>query len=264
MTSAVKAPVSVNSSATQRSKSVAGALVSEIDTRRLRNVVLEQDPKRLIVRLAVPCLETGERLADVGQWLVFFWFGRCKAREHRRCHRRETREHCRARLAVARPAEFRPHDRKGIGDRDLLAVRGGGGVGECPHEIEPAIGEGALVLEILDALGDFAAERSFGHIRLCRGFLQLIEKRSGRRNHRALLEDGGREWESNPPRTDSRPFPDLKSGRPTGGASPPEFDAVAGGIPIAGWRNKSSRCLLRRRKSPRRMVTPWRSKNSRI
>ena len=28
--------------------------------------------------------------------------------------------------------------------------------------------------------------------------------------------DGGREWGSNPPRTGSQPFPDLKSGRPTG------------------------------------------------
>src|SRR6266571_761388 len=32
---------------------------------------------------------------------------------------------------------------------------------------------------------------------------------------------GGREWESNPPRTGWRPFPDLKSGRPTRDASLP-------------------------------------------
>jgi hypothetical protein len=32
---------------------------------------------------------------------------------------------------------------------------------------------------------------------------------------------GGREWESNPPRTASRPLPDLKSGRPTRDASLP-------------------------------------------
>src|SRR3982750_2716695 len=32
---------------------------------------------------------------------------------------------------------------------------------------------------------------------------------------------GGGEWESNPPRTVRQPLPDLKSGRPTGSASPP-------------------------------------------
>src|ERR1700724_1856600 len=32
---------------------------------------------------------------------------------------------------------------------------------------------------------------------------------------------GGREWESNPPRTGLQPFPDLKSGRPTRDASLP-------------------------------------------
>src|ERR1700687_2302705 len=100
MTSAVKAPVSVNSSATQRSKSVEGALVSEIDTRRLRNVVLEQDPEWHVVRFTVPRLEIRERLADVGQWLVFFRFGRREAREHRLRDRSEAREHGRARLAV--------------------------------------------------------------------------------------------------------------------------------------------------------------------
>src|SRR5215475_8651600 len=39
--------------------------------------------------------------------------------------------------------------------------------------------------------------------------------------HPALPKHGGREWESNPTRTGSRPLPDLKSGRPTGDASLP-------------------------------------------
>jgi hypothetical protein len=37
-----------------------------------------------------------------------------------------------------------------------------------------------------------------------------------------LLNEAGRERESNPPRTGSRPLPDLKSGRPTGDESGPE------------------------------------------
>ena len=64
---------------------------------------------------------------------------------------------------------------------------------------------------------------------------------------------------SNPPGTVSRPLPDLKSGRPTGDASPP---SRASSAPSRGKR--SSRRALTRRRSPRRMVTPWRSRNSRI
>ncbi len=78
-----------------------------------------------------------------------------------------------------------------------------------------------------------------------------------------LLQRGGRERESNPPRTGSRPLPDLKSGRPTGDDSLPEID-VSWPAMSAARRNRSSRCLLMRRRSPRRKVTPWRSKNSRI
>src|SRR5579864_7684020 len=78
-----------------------------------------------------------------------------------------------------------------------------------------------------------------------------------------LLQRGGRERESNPPRTGSRPLPDLKSGRPTGDESLPE-SAVLRLAGSAARRNRSRRCLLMWRRSPRRKVTPWRSKNSRI
>src|SRR6478672_9971802 len=81
--------------------------------------------------------------------------------------------------------------------------------------------------------------------------------------HRTLFERGGRERESNPPRTDPRPLPDLKSGRPTGDDSLPETDFSAA-VASPARLNRSRRGLLMRRTSPQRKVTPWRSKNSRI
>src|SRR5579871_2390461 len=262
MTKAVKAPRSANSSTIQRSKSVAAAFASEVDTWRLRHVMLEQDPEWLGVGFGVPFFEIRERLADIRQCLVLFL--RREPHEHRLGDWREARQHRRARLVVARPIEFRAHDGERTGDRDLLAFRGGRGLGERAHEIEPAVGEGALVLDGLEARGDLAAEIGFGRFGLGRGLFQLIEKNGGGGDHRALREGGGREWESNPPRTGSRPLPDLKSGRPTGDASLPELGIAAAGGSAAAWRNRSSRCLLSRRRSPRRMVTPWRSKYSRI
>ncbi len=44
----------------------------------------------------------------------------------------------------------------------------------------------------------------------------------------AGLREWRREWESNPPRTGSRPLPDFESGRPTRDASPPCAAGFAG------------------------------------
>src|SRR5205085_11788713 len=98
MTSAVNGPLSANSLAIQRSKSVA-CFASEIDTRRLRHVMLEQHPERLRVRLVVPFLETRQRIADVGRGFIFFR-GR-EPRERRPRDWRELRDHGGPRLGVA-------------------------------------------------------------------------------------------------------------------------------------------------------------------
>src|SRR5262249_3603175 len=99
-----------------------------------------------------------------------------------------------------------------------------------------------------------------------RGFLEAVEIFADRLAlHREVSrEDGGREGESNPLRTVSRPFPDFKAGRPTRDGSLPGSAFGLPGAASAGRRNRSSRCLLIRLRSPRRKVTPWRSKNSRI
>src|SRR6185436_18631535 len=78
-------------------------------------------------------------------------------------------------------------------------------------------------------------------------------------SHVRVRETGGGEWESNPPGTVSRPHPDLKSGRPTGDDSLPLAAVSAGEGP-----KRSSRWTFSRRRSPRRSVTPCRSKNSKI
>jgi hypothetical protein len=49
----------------------------------------------------------------------------------------------------------------------------------------------------------------------------VVGCRPGKRQWGAAAVSGGREWESNPPKTGSRPLPDLKSGRSTGNASLP-------------------------------------------
>src|SRR6185295_1480985 len=156
-------------------------------------------------------------------------------------------------LAVARPAKLGAQDRKAAGDRQFLALRSRHGIRDRPHQAETPEGEGPLALKALDALGRLATVRRLGggsFIR--RGFESLKEWRN-RAHRRAPSEAGGREWESNPPRTVSRPFPDLKSGRPTRDVSPP-----------AWLENMSVRLGLMRRQSPRRRVKPWRSKYSRI
>jgi hypothetical protein len=65
-------------------------------------------------------------------------------------------------------------------------------------------------------------ERSFGGRGAIRGGLEPIEEPEAPSCHADLRDGGGREWESNPPRTVSQPFPDLKSGRPTRNASLPD------------------------------------------
>lgn len=70
--------------------------------------------------------------------------------------------------------------------------------------------------------------------------------------------DGGGEWESNPPRTVCQPLPDLKSGRPTGDASPPcasDWTSDAVGTAFGKLPKKSRRLRLSRRRSPRLSVT---------
>ncbi len=54
---------------------------------------------------------------------------------------------------------------------------------------------------------------------------------------------GGREWESNPPRTGRRPFPDLKSGRPTRDASLPLNQIIS----LAARAKLPPDCLLHNR-----------------
>ena len=82
-------------------------------------------------------------------------------------------------------------------------------------------GEGALLFEGCNPGRRIAAERRLGSFGIVRRRLQRVKK--GEHRHSALRKFGGREWESNPPKTGSRPLPDLKSGRPTGDDSPPSL-----------------------------------------
>src|SRR5215472_2354666 len=201
------------------------------------------------MRFAIPRLESGKRAKNIGR-RCYLLNDRRKTGKDLLRDRHETREHFGSRIALVPPAELGQHGRRCGGHRDLLAFRRGDGFGDGAHEIEAAMREGA-----------FAANVAFG---LSAAVCRKLEcfKKGGRRFHPALPERGGREWESNPPKTGSRPPPDLKSGRPTGDASLPELGGDGGSS--AGLPNRSSRCLFMRRRSPRRMVTPWRSKNSRI
>src|SRR4029077_10809527 len=158
-----------------------------------------------------------------------------------------------ARLAVARPTQFVAHYVLRIRNRDIRAFGVGDDARDGAHEVEPADREGALLLQRLGARRDLAAEIGLGRLGVGGGARQRIEERC----HRAFPEAGGRERESTPPRTGSRPLPDLKSGRPTGDDSLPCVSS-------AGRRNRSRRCRLMRRRSPRRKVTPGRSNISRI
>src|SRR5215472_10225501 len=212
------------------------------------------------MRFAIPRLESGKRAKNIGR-RCYLLNDRRKTGKDLLRDRHETREHFGSRVALVPPAELGPHGRRCGGHRDLLAFRRGDGFGDGAHKIEAAMREGAFALKRFDAFGPFAANVALGlGAAACRKFERI--KKGGRRFHPALPERGGREWESNPPKTGSRPPPDLKSGRPTGDASLPELAGDGGSS--AGRRNRSRRCLFMRRRSPRRMVTPWRSKNSRI
>jgi hypothetical protein len=68
-------------------------------------------------------------------------------------------------------------------------------------------------------------------------------------------KSGGREWESNPPKTGSLPHSDLKSERPTRDDSLPGSLGTSCDGCING-PNKSRRCLFARRSPPRLSVTP--------
>src|SRR4029450_1895624 len=89
------------------------------------------------------------------------------------------------------------------------------------HQAETPEGEATLPLQALDARRRLATVRRLGGSGIVRRGLEHLQEWRGGAHRRAPSEAGGREWESNPPRTVSRPFPDLKSGRPTGDASPP-------------------------------------------
>src|SRR5690606_29043703 len=84
------------------------------------------------------------------------------------------------------------------------------------HQVETAKRKSALLFVLPHLYGNLPSVFFFaGTGRASRTF--EIGEIAGQTAHDALLfRFGGREWESNPPRTGSRPFPDLKSGRPTG------------------------------------------------
>ena len=183
---------------------------------------------------------TGPRTASAcGRGIPGFEFGERRAarrlpapplraaqgsRRQRLRDRREARQHVGARLAVVldQPSLVRSACVP-MATADLFVLGGRDGFGDRAHQVEPAEGKSALPLQRLDALAELAAEVGFRGVGACRGrCLQGVEEgrcRSSPRSWRC----GGREWESNPPRTGSRPLPDLKSGRPTGDDSLPEI-----------------------------------------
>ena len=75
------------------------------------------------------------------------------------------------------------------------------------------------LFDIRHAGRHLAAKHGLGRFHVARRGLKVVEKRC--RGHLTRRDVGGREWESNPPKTGSRPLPDLKSGRPTGDDSLP-------------------------------------------
>src|SRR5262245_54023990 len=232
---------------------------SEVDKRRLRDVVLEQRTERRLMVVGVPGLELLQSLLHRRSRHIF---RRREIVEHRLGNGCETRQHVRARVAVGLPTEPGAQHRKRVRDRDLFALARGDRAGHRAHEVESPECESPLPLQGRDVMRRLAPVLSLGDLRPRRGGLESVEKGHGGERHRAVPKCGGREWESNPPRTGSRPLPDLKSGRPTGDASLPSLGT--GTTVSPGMWNRSSRCLFMRRRSPRRRVTPWRSKNSRI
>src|SRR5262245_58248674 len=157
------------------------------------------------MRFAIPRLESGKRAKNIGR-RCFLLNDRRKTGKDLLRDRHETREHFGSRLAVVPPAELGPHGSRCGGHRDLLAFRRGDGFGDGAHEIEAAMREGAFALKRFDAFGPFAANVALGlGAAACRKFERV--KKGGRRFHPALPERGGRERESNPPKTGSRPPP---------------------------------------------------------
>src|SRR5579875_37738 len=130
--------------------------------------------------------------------------------------------------------------------------------------MNPAKGKGAFALQHGQSFFDFPAECSLGSGSSISFRLERRKQPIHGISHEVFPRAGGREWGSNPPRAGLRPLPDLKSGRPTGGVSLPCPCFLATEATAIGGANKSKRAGLIRRKSPRRNVTPWRSKNSRI
>src|SRR5262245_47350585 len=204
--------------------------------------------------VAVPLLEAGKGCYDIDLSL-FAAIG-----EHAARYGCEARQHLAARRTVIAPTKLQPQRCICRSDGVLLVGGGCDDFINASHEIEPAPGKGPLAIQVLHSRGNLPPERLFGVGGLVSSAFQRFEKITGQR---ARLKFGGRERESNPPRTVSRPLPDLKSGRPTGDDSLPA-SALSGTACSAWRRNRSSRCLLMRRKSPLRSVTPCRSKNSRI
>src|SRR5262245_24321738 len=100
-TSTMKGPVSANALTIQCSKSLPGPLRSEVNTRRLRNIVIEQSPEWRLMAAAIPGLELGERVLH-RNGLEVDGFG--KVPEDRLADQRETREHLTPRLALGAPA----------------------------------------------------------------------------------------------------------------------------------------------------------------
>jgi hypothetical protein len=76
-----------------------------------------------------------------------------------------------------------------------------------------------IALELGNSRRHLAAKCDLGEINVARRSLKFFGEK--RRGYFGGPRFGGREWESNPPKTGSRPPPDLKSGRPTGGDSLP-------------------------------------------
>jgi hypothetical protein len=123
------------------------------------------------------------------------------------------------RVAFVRPIKLRAQNSKSRSLRLLCGLKAGDRISDRPHQIEPAKGESPFPFERRNARDRLAAKLSFrgGGAISCPA--KFIDKESAQLL--APCERGGREWESNPPKTGSRPLPDLKSGRPTGDESLP-------------------------------------------
>ncbi len=248
--------------------------LSVIDTRRLRHVVIEKLPEGACASLFIPGFKGGHLRRRVGFHRARAILGRMRRAEQGQRQRRETLQNLRARrrsrsasrkrsrtwacaAATAASGVSAPRDARHEGAEEVS----GGDRQWCARLRGVAV---VSATSLRKASSRRSAARAASSRRAIIASAGVIAASLRGASGKVAEESGSR----NPPRTGSRPLPDLKSGRPTRDASPPCAAAASGaaGELSAGAssllvRNRSSRCGLMRRRSPRRKVTPCRSKN---